>query len=201
MWKFLAGAGARDYSCAVPRRPPPRVDPAFLDAAARDYLTRYFTSRAHLRRLLVRRVDRSVSEHGGERSDLVAEVDRVLDRLVEAGALNDAVYARDKVRSLVRRGVSEAGVAQRLAARGLGTERVRAGLDAVREQGVDPGMSGACAYIRRRRLGPYRFDAEVRAAHRERDLAALGRAGFRYATARAALDLEDVEAVEARLLA
>lgn len=182
----------------MPRRPPPPVTPRSLDLAAREYLTRWFTSRAHLRRLLARRVDRAVAAHGGDRAALLAAVDATLDRLVEEGALNDAVYARDKARSLVRRGVSEAGVRQRLAARGLGG-RAGEALDAVREAGVDPATSAACAYVRRRRLGPYR-DPAVRDAHRERDLATLGRAGFPYAVARAVLALADPADVEERIL-
>lgn len=182
------------------RRPPPLVTPASLDAAAREYLTRWFTSRAHLRRLLMRRVDRSVAAHGGDRAALAEAIDRILDRLVEAGALDDGMYARDKTRSLLRRGVSEAGVRQRLSARGLGASRVREALDAVRESGADPAMGAACAYVRRRRLGPYRYDPAVRKEHRDKDLAAMGRAGFSYAVARAVLDLESPADVEARIL-
>ncbi|MDP2306709.1 MAG: RecX family transcriptional regulator [Pseudomonadota bacterium] len=182
------------------RRLPPPIDAADIDVAARTYLTRYFTSRAHLRRLLMRRVDKSIAANGGDRTALAASVDATLDHLVEVGALNDEVYARDKVRSLVRRGVSEAVVHQRLASRGLGGDRVRAGLEAVRESGADPAMSAVCAFVRRRRLGPYRIDADVRVAQRARDLAALGRAGFSYAIARRALDMETVEEVESLLL-
>lgn len=187
----------------MPRRPPPNVTAASLDASARDYLTRWFTSRAHLRRLLARRVDRAVAAHGGDRAALLAAVDATLDRLVAEGALNDAMYARDKARALVRRGVSEVGVRQRLAARGLaGRADVALGevREAAREAGTDAATSAACAYVRRRRLGPYR-DPSVREAHRERDLAALGRAGFGYAVARAVLALEDPAEVEARILA
>jgi regulatory protein len=176
------------------------IDAAAIDAAARDYLTRYFTSRAHLRRLLLRRVDKSLAAHGGEREPLVAAVDATLDRLVAVRALDDAVYARDKVRRLVRRGTSEAQVHQKLAARGLDASQTRAGLDAVRAEGVDPTMSAACAYVRRRRLGPYRRDPAARAERHAKDLAALGRAGFPYAVAQAALALPDEDAVDARIL-
>ncbi len=182
-----------------PRRPPPPVTPASLDAAARDYLSRWFTSRAHLRRLLLRRVDRSLAAHGGDRAALAAAVDALLDRLAAAGALNDELYARDKARTLLRRGVSEAGVRQRLAARGLGG-RVSDALDAVRGTGADPAMAAACAYVRRRRMGAYRPDDAARAANRDRDLAALGRAGFSYAVARRALELASIEEIEAHLL-
>jgi regulatory protein len=182
------------------RRPPPRLDPVALDRAAQDYLARWFTTRAHLRVLLLRRVDRSVEAHGDDRAALVAALDATLDRLQAAGVLDDAAYTQSKVRSMVRRGVSQGQAQQRLAAKGVSAARVREGFDAVRADGVDPAMSAACAYVRRRRLGPFRLDPDVRAANRERDLAALGRAGFPYGVARAALDLPDADAVERRIL-
>ena len=47
----------------------------------------------------------------------------------------------------------------------------------------------ARAYAKRRRLGPYRRP-DLRAAHRDRDLAALARAGFAYGLARRVIDME-----------
>lgn len=57
--------------------------------------------------------------------------------------------------------------------------------DAVEEQ-------AAQAYAKRRRLGPYRRP-DQRAAHRDRDLAALARAGFAYGLARRVVDRETEE--------
>jgi regulatory protein len=48
---------------------------------------------------------------------------------------------------------------------------------------------------RRRRLGPYRPEAD-REARREKDLAALARAGFGYDIARTVIEASDIEALE-----
>ena len=55
------------------RRPPRPITPAYLERVVAHYLQRYFTTRAHLRRLLMQRVRRSAEYHGSdvdERSDI-----------------------------------------------------------------------------------------------------------------------------------
>ncbi|MHA1114431.1 MAG: regulatory protein RecX, partial [Alphaproteobacteria bacterium] len=59
-------------------------------------------------------------------------------------------------------------------------------------------LAAAIAYARRRRLGPWRV-AAARAERRERDLAALARAGFNYDLARRVVDAPDTAAAEALL--
>jgi regulatory protein len=51
-------------------------------------------------------------------------------------------------------------------------------------------LEAAATYARRRRLGPHRRDPEARAERRERDLAALARAGFSYAIAQQIIDAD-----------
>ena len=63
------------------------------------------------------------------------------------------------------------------------------------EQGGNPEMTAALAYARRRRLGPYRPEAE-RADHRDKDMAALGRQGFAYDLVRRIIQAEDPQALE-----
>ena len=141
-------------------------------------------------------MDRSLAVHAGERAPLVAAVDATLARLVEAGALDDAAYAEARVRRLVRRGASPGAVQQHLKARGVEATLVAEGFEALRVEGADPGRSAACAYVRRRRLGPFRVDPGERARLQAKDLAALGRAGFSYAIAHEVLGwtMEEVEA-------
>jgi regulatory protein len=58
----------------------------------------------------------------------------------------------------------------------------------------DAELRAALRYARRRRLGPFRL--EGRAERRDRDLAALGRQGFDYETARRVIDCQDPAALE-----
>lgn len=180
------------------RRTPRTLDAAGIDAAARRYLQTRFTSRAWLGQLLLRRVERATAPGSPERAELERAVEATLDRLVEHGALDDAAYARSKVRSLVRRGVSTPGLKARLAAKGLEAEEVQNALGTVAEEAEqDLGWAAACAYVRRRRLGPYRLDTSREA--REKDLTVLARAGFPYALARRVLDASAEEIEGGRL--
>ncbi|HEY9537533.1 MAG TPA: hypothetical protein VIS03_08050, partial [Kiloniellaceae bacterium] len=65
----------------------------------------------------------------------------------------------------------------------------------------DVELRAALRYARRRRLGPFRLESgpDDRAERRERDLAALGRRGFDYETARRIIDSDDPAALEAEL--
>lgn len=179
-------------------RPRPAVTAAGLRAAALTYVDRYGGTRQRVRRVLVRRVDRSIAEHGGDRAALLTIVDGILDELERRRVIDDDAYARSKAQALVRRGVSSRGVRAKLAGLGIGGERARAGLDEVRALGVDPDWAAACAFVRKRRLGPYR--GEAAAAHRDADLARLARAGFSWSVARAVLALPSTDEVEAALL-
>jgi regulatory protein len=62
--------------------------------AALYYLGRFAASRAGVRAVLLRKVARSLAEHGGERDEAEAWVESVLDDLVRQGWLNDRAFAR-----------------------------------------------------------------------------------------------------------
>jgi regulatory protein len=68
-------------------------------------------------------------------------------------------------------------------------------LQALRETAADPNLAAACAFARRRRLGPFRRGP----ADRARELAAFARAGFARREAEAVLGCADPEAVAALL--
>ena len=81
---------------------------------------------------------------------------------------------------------------QRVRTKGVSADVVLHALaDVDRESGdadEDPELSAAQQFAKRRRLGPFR-DAASRAARRDRDLAALVRAGFSYEIVRRVIDL------------
>lgn len=171
-------------------RPPRRVTPQYLENAALHYLERFASSAAGLRRVLMRKVDRSVQAHGTDREEAAGWVETLIGRYTAAGLLDDAGYARMKAESLHRRGASTRAIREKLAGKGVARDHVDDALDHVGEavEGeVD--LAAALALARRRRLGPYRAP-EVRAAHRDKDLAALGRAGFAYDVARRVIDAD-----------
>ncbi len=107
----------------------------------------------------------------------------MLDRYEERGLLNDKVYAEGRVQALRRRGLSGRGIALKLQVKGVDRDTVAATLE--EDETTDP--EAALNFARRRRLGPFRPEGK-RAEHRDRDMAALGRAGFDYGTARGVID-------------
>lgn len=179
------------------RRAPRRATAERLRAWALHYLERYATSSAHLRRLMRAKAERSRAAHGAEATAGAGEIEALIGRLEALGLLDDAAFARGRARALHRRGSSARAIRAALSEKGVAAEIVEAALAALAEEMQEPELAAALAYARRRRLGPYRADAELRAAMRERDLAALGRRGFGYEVARRVIDAADPETLEA----
>jgi regulatory protein len=163
-----------------------------LAAAALFYLSRYASSSGNLRRVLMRKVARSAAYYGDDPAALRPIVDTLVARHADTGAVNDALYAESQTRSLRRRGGSARAIAQRLTAKGVPAEIVADTAAALAEE--DGEFSAAIRFARRRRLGPFRTSA--RTENRQRDMAALGRAGFDYPVAESVIDAENVESLE-----
>ncbi|MDO8607811.1 MAG: regulatory protein RecX [Phaeospirillum sp.] len=176
------------------RRPPPKITATYIENAALHYLERFSSSKANLRRVLMRKVSRSLAHHGGEPADAALIVDAAIARLAGLGYLDDDAYAETKARSLHRRGGSLRTIRATLSAKGVEAETTQAALETLAEASPDPDRTAAIALARRRRLGPFR-PAEKRADNRVKDLAALGRAGFGWAVCRAVIDAADIEAL------
>jgi regulatory protein len=178
------------------RRGPKPATAAHLEKAALHYLERYASSSGNLRRVLLRKVARSAQIHGSDPAEGERIVDALVARLLRSGLLDDRAYATQKAASLRRRGTSRFGIRGKLASKGVSGELLAetlAGLDAEQGEGE---LAAACALVRRRRLGPCRAPAE-RARFREKDLAALARAGFGFDLARRVLAAPDAEALAA----
>jgi regulatory protein len=166
------------------------IEPELLERWALHYLGRYASSAENLRRVLKRRVRR----HSPEAAQATATlIDELVTRYREAGLLDDAAYAAGRVQSLHRRGESLRAIRARLAAKGVAAGDIADALSDLRAA-VDPDLAAACAFARRRRLGPYRRTA---AADHTRELSAFARAGFSRRVAEAVLACADIEAAEA----
>ena len=184
------------------RRQPLKASAEALERAAQRYLERYDTASGHLRRLLLAKVALSARIHGTDPEEGAATVERLVHRFLEAGVLDDARYARQRVESLRARGTSRAMIRARLAAKDLSRADIEAAIEAALaaepEGSLEQGdFAAAVTYAKRRRLGPFR--PEGRQERRERDLAALARQGFDYETARRVIDCGDAEELLAAL--
>jgi regulatory protein len=186
-------------------KPPP--DAATLHDAALAHLARYAATEIGLRRVLERRVERwarAASVGGADREAVATQaaaaravVRDVVARLVAAGAVNDATFAENRSRSLVRAGRSRRAVVAHLAARGVDSEAARVAMP--EDAGTE--LAAALVLARRRRIGPFRQVDANEPAQRQRELAILARAGFPQDVARRALamDFEEAEALVIQL--
>lgn len=171
------------------RAPRPQT-PKRLERAALAHLRRFTASSVELRRVLERRLRRA--EARGEEIDrdaLGAAINDIITRFTARGLLNDDLLAKGLARSYRRRGLAERAIRHKLRQKGIEPDAIDAALaHADEETQLEPDLEAAWRLARRRRLGPYR--RSDRAERRERDLAALGRAGFSYGIARTVIDAD-----------
>lgn len=161
-----------------------------LQTSAFHYLARYSTSSEGLRRVLLRRLERErrrlLSEGTEPPATDPALVEAVVERCVRAGLLDDARFAAGRVATLRHRGYAAGRIRQALQAKGVAREVADA---AIESDGSDDDAS-ARRFAERRRLGPFRMRPDP--GRRDRDIAAMMRAGFPYGLARAVIDGEPV---------
>ena len=168
---------------------PARITLSYLENVALHYLERYASSSANLRRVLLRRIQRSTAHWGDDVEPAVAQMETIITKLTRLGYLDDARYAAAKAGWLRAKGGSTAKVRAGLAAKGLQKDLIdQAVAELVQQDGGDD-LTAACILARKRRLGPY-FPGD-RTATRQKHLAVLGRAGFSWEVAKRVIDGED----------
>ncbi|ANU07099.1 regulatory protein RecX [Paraurantiacibacter namhicola] len=171
------------------KRPPKPLDEAKLRDLALHYVARFATSSAKLERYLTRKLRER--GWGGERDP---DVPALVASHVEAGYIDDDAYARMRAGSLTSRGYGARRVAQVLHADGLAEDVRAAHAPDERAQ-----REAILRYAKRRRFGPFAADPAAAAsdrALREKQLAAMVRAGHSFDHARAALDARSETALE-----
>ncbi len=175
------------------RKPPRKVSPAYLQRAAMAYLERYSSSAENLRRVLRRKVDKRCRLRGEDPAEFHELIDEVVAKSLRIGLIDDSRYAEARVATLRRRGGSARAIQAKLSAKGIDRTTIAAALEG--EEGDEE--QAARAFARRRKLGPFR--PGERAPYRDKDLAAMARAGFRFDVARAIVEGEREEDGQGRL--
>ncbi len=171
-----------------PRRPR-KVTRQSLENAALAYLGRFSATAHSLEAVLMRRVHRSARFHGTDPAEGAELVSAIIARYREAGLVDDAAFAEVRAKTLFARGTALRTIALKLRQKGVGDGEIEAALARLADGAEGAGdadslnRQAAQAYARRRRLGPWRTGT-AREGARERDMAALARAGFSYAIAR-----------------
>jgi regulatory protein len=156
------------------RRP---LDSVRLEQLALAYVARFATSAAKLDGYLRRKL-----RERGWAGEAEAPVAALVAKFVAAGYIDDEAFARSRTSGLLRRGYGQRRIAQALGAAGIAGE--------VREA-----VRAALALARKRGFGPYGIEQPDR-DRREKQIAAMLRAGHRLDSARELVDAPSVEAAE-----
>ncbi|WP_019906599.1 RecX family transcriptional regulator [Methylobacterium sp. 77] len=177
-------------------KPAPPVTAAYLERVALQYLERYSASVAMLRQTLERRVAKRCRLRDEEPAAFAETIAAIVERARSSGLVDDARFTAARAATLRRRGASARGLSAKLAAKGVDrmliAETLETERDEAEEEGTNAEEAAARAYAKRRRLGPFRRP-DIRAAHRDKDLASMARAGFSYGLAKTIVDADPDE--------
>jgi regulatory protein len=146
------------------------------------HLRRFSASVAGLTRVLKRRVQRWVRDGAEVDGDAEKLVSIVVTRLRLSGYLDDERLATSKVASLRRGGASSRSIAMKLRRAGLATDLVKQATATQPTTDAD----AVWTWARRKKLGVFR--QRQREERRQKDLAALVRAGFSFRDAKQVVD-------------
>lgn len=161
------------------------LDEARLKDLALSYVARFATTGTRLERYLARKL-RERGWAGEGEPDLAA----LVHRMVELGYIDDAVWAGAKSNDLLRRGYGKRRIRQALGEAGV-AEAIRTRLAPT----LAAQRQAACDLARRKRLGPFDRNAPD-PARREKQLAAMIRAGHGFDVARTVINAPDEAALE-----
>ena len=182
-------AMAADQQANRARREPKPLDAARLDELALAYVARFATSAAKLERYLKRKL----RERGWE-GEREPDLPTLVGRYVELGYVDDAAFARAKSGGFLRRGYGPRRVGEALREAGIA--------EAIREE-VRPGEGAqrraALVMARKRGFGPFGGPfgrGPLDPARRQKQIAAMLRAGHRLDSAREMVDAASEEAAE-----
>ena len=176
---------AADQARPGSEKPQPKpVDRAYLQRAALAYLERYATSVDNLRRVLLRKARRRLGPGAQLDETQIQAIEEVIAAAGRMDLVDDSRFALGRVTTLLRRGTSRRAMKARLVAKGVDGETID---KAIADAGSDDDAA-ARRLAQRRRLGPWRVTPDP--DRRDRDLAALARAGFSFDVARRVIDGE-----------
>jgi len=178
----------------------PKITEPALREAALAHLARFATTEAGLRRVLgnrIRRWARTAAQEGQDPDAIAAATTTALAqsaaiaaRLVQAGAVDDALFAQARARRLRGSGRSARATLAHLSAKGVAGETARAALD---HDDMPGEFTAALILCRKRRFGPFAA-TQPEPPLRQKWLASLARAGFSGEVARRALATPHAEA-------
>ncbi|MBA4355021.1 MAG: hypothetical protein C0409_10030 [Novosphingobium sp.] len=161
-----------DPAARAERRVPKPLDPARMEEMALAYVARFATSAGKLGDYLKRKLRERGWEGEGACDGQGPDIAALVERFVALGYVDDATFARAKAQGLLRRGYGARRIDQALGAAGI-AETLR---EESRGNEADR-RSAALVMARKRRFGPFGAGGTADRALREKQVAAMLRAG------------------------
>ncbi len=153
-----------------------KITPQRLKNIALYYLKRFDSSVANLRSVLRRRVEEyAYFNKEFDKHEAYAWIESILEDFESYGYLNDERYGEIKVRNYLAAGKSARYIQGKMKQKGISEQVV----DELLENSGYDAYESALALAKKKKIGPFRAP-ESRREMRNKDMAALIRAGFDY---------------------
>ncbi len=167
------------------KQKPEEITPQRLKNIALNYLKRFEATEATLRTMLQRRVSLyAFYDKEFDKKKALEWVEQIVAEFVQRQYVDDARFAEIKIRHGIESGKSPRYILNRLREKGVDDDMAE---QILAKQDYDP-FAAALQLTKKRKIGPYSQDAEIRKNRRDKDLAVLVRAGFDYDLALKVLD-------------
>ena len=159
------------------KRPAKKITPQRLKNIGLYYLKRFDSSDENLRSVLQKRVNQYAKENPDfNKQEAYQWVEDVLTEFEKLHYLDDKRFTEIKVRSYLAAGKPARYIQNKLREKGIANAQIEDMLD---DFGYNP-QEMALKLAKRKKIGPFRPDEESRKINRQKDMAALIRAGFDY---------------------
>lgn len=159
------------------KRPAKKITPQRLKNIGLYYLKRFESSVENLRSVLQKRVNQYAKENPEfNKQEAYQWVENVLTEFEKLHYLDDERFTEIKVRHYLAVGKPARYIQNKLREKGIANAQIDEMLD---DFGYNP-QEMALKLAKRKKIGPFRPNEEARKLNRQKDMAALIRAGFDY---------------------
>ena len=159
------------------KRPTKKITPQRLKNIGLYYLKRFESSVENLRSVLQKRVNQYAKENPEfNKQEAYQWVENVLAEFEKLHYLDDERFTEIKVRHYLAVGKPVRYIQNKLREKGIANAQIDEMLD---DFGYNP-QEMALKLAKRKKIGPFRPNEEARKLNRQKDMAALIRAGFDY---------------------
>ncbi len=167
-----------------------KITPQRLKNIALYYLKRFETSEYNLRSVLKRRIDDyAYWNKEFDKKEAYRWLDDLVKDFVRLGYVNDERFAEIRIRGYLAQGKSPRYILNKLKEKGIDEDLANKLLN---EQEYDD-FESALKLAKKKKIGPYCMDKNLRKERRNKDMGVLIRAGFDYDVVLKVLEFDEEE--------